>query len=85
MLKTCSKCGVELRLEEFACDRSKASGRKSICKACDRAKAAEYYERNRERILEAAFARNEAAREAMGWQGRRQRWSMAAVVRGRGT
>jgi len=78
MLKTCSKCGEGLRIDEFARDRSKASGRKSICRACDRAKARRYYAANRERKLAYTAERNEAlreAREATGWRGRRHRWS----------
>ncbi len=43
MIKRCPRCGVERPLGEFAVDRSKASGRKSLCKACDRDKARRYY------------------------------------------
>ena len=39
MLKTCPKCGDQLPVEEFARDRSKASGYKGFCKACDNAKS----------------------------------------------
>jgi hypothetical protein len=41
-MKTCSKCGEELPVEEFARDRTKASGYKSFCKACDNAKSRRY-------------------------------------------
>jgi hypothetical protein len=75
MLKTCTKCGNELRIGEFARDESKASGRKSICRACDREKSRDYYERNRERKLAYMAKRNAALREARGWQRRRERWS----------
>jgi hypothetical protein len=77
MLKTCPRCGDQVPLEEFARDRSKASGYASRCKACDREKARRYYEANRERKLAYMAERTEALREARGWQGRRQRWSMA--------
>jgi hypothetical protein len=43
--RCCYSCGLELDAEEFAADRSKGSGRKSICKVCDREKARAYYER----------------------------------------
>jgi hypothetical protein len=76
LLKTCSKCGEALRIREFARDRSKASGRKSHCKACDREKARRYYEANRERKLAYMAERNAALREARGWR-RRERWSPA--------
>jgi hypothetical protein len=32
-------------------DRSKASGRKSVCKECDAAKSRAYYAENRERVI----------------------------------
>jgi hypothetical protein len=57
--------------------RKKATGRKSVCKACDREKARRYYEANRERKLAYMAERNEALQQARGWQGRRQRWSAA--------
>ena len=78
--KSCTKCGEDLRIEEFARDKTKANGRKSICKACDREKSRRYYEANRERKLASMAKRRAAlreAREATGWRGRRQRWSMA--------
>jgi hypothetical protein len=39
----CYACGEDLPFEAFAVDRSKASGRKSICRRCDREKARAYY------------------------------------------
>lgn len=57
--KSCSNCGDVLELDEFPRDRSKADGRKSICRACDRAKAKAYYEANREQVLARASARYE--------------------------
>jgi hypothetical protein len=47
----CYTCGEELSAEAFAPDRSKAAGRKSICKRCDAEKSRRYYERNREKVL----------------------------------
>jgi hypothetical protein len=84
-MKKCTKCGDELRVEEFARDKTKASGRKSICKACDREKSRRYYEANRERKLAYMAERNEAlreAREATGWRGRRRSgrpWSLTSA------
>ena len=66
MLKTCSKCGDELRLEDFARDRTKASGYKGFCKACDNAKSRRYYEANRERSLASGAKRRAALRDAKG-------------------
>ena len=45
----CYACNRELPFEVFAPDRSKGSGRKSICRRCDNAKARRYYAANRER------------------------------------
>ena len=74
-MKICTKCGDELPIEEFARDRTRASGRKSLCKACDRAKSKAYYEANRERKLGYLARRNAALREARDHRGRRERWS----------
>ncbi len=60
--RSCSRCARELPLTDFARDASKAPGHKSICKACDRARAKRFYRANRERILAAANARNSQAR-----------------------
>ena len=71
-MKTCSKCGEELPVEEFARDRTKASGYKGFCKACDNAKSRRYYEANRERKLASMAKRRAALREAAGGRGRRR-------------
>lgn len=41
--RRCYRCRETLAAEDFAIDRSKGSGRKSICKRCDRARAAARY------------------------------------------
>ena len=41
--RPCPKCGALTERDGFAIDRSKASGRKSHCKACDRARRNAYY------------------------------------------
>ncbi len=46
----CYRCGPR-PVAEFARDRSKASGRKSICKSCDAAKSASYYAKNSARVI----------------------------------
>jgi hypothetical protein len=52
---------VERSLDDFSRDKSKASGRKSLCRACDNAKAKRYYEVNHEvitaRVIERAKTR----------------------------
>lgn len=53
----CFRCGERKPTSSFYADGSKASGRKSICKACDRAKAAAYYAENSERVISRTIAR----------------------------
>jgi hypothetical protein len=72
--KSRSVCGDVLELEDFPRDRSKADGRKSICKACDRVKAKAYYEANREQVLARASARYEELMKDVPESQRRQRW-----------
>jgi hypothetical protein len=43
----CATCDRTLPRESFGRDASKASGLKSICLECDRAKARAYYDRKR--------------------------------------
>ncbi len=47
----CYRCAIPKPIDQFARDRSKASGRKSICKPCDTAKSATYYAENAERVI----------------------------------
>jgi hypothetical protein len=49
--------------EDFGIDRSKASGRKSHCKACDRRRGNAYYAEHRDEL----YAQRETVREA-AWQ-----------------
>ena len=64
-------------VEDVARDRTKASGYKGFCKACDNAKSRRYYEANRERRLASGAKRRAAPQEAREWRGRRERWSAA--------
>ena len=61
----CYRCGPKL-LAEFARDRSKASGYKSICKSCDAAKAGDYYAANGERVRARINSRNAELRHEGG-------------------
>lgn len=54
----CYRCEASKPLDQFARDRSKASGRKSICKSCDKAKGKRYYAENGERAKARVNARN---------------------------
>jgi hypothetical protein len=66
-MRTCYSCLADLPAEEFALDRSKGSGRKSICKACDRDKSRRRY----------------VATRGEGWRPtRRTRWSEREARRG---
>jgi hypothetical protein len=50
-MRCCYACGRDRPVDEFARDKSKGSGRKSICKACDNAKSSRYYAANRDRVI----------------------------------
>jgi hypothetical protein len=76
-VRRCPRCERELPVEEFAVDASKASGRKSHCKACDGDKSKRYYGANRERRLAYMAARNARLREAAS-RGRRSTRRRAA-------
>ncbi len=55
--RTCPRCGESRAVLDFAVDRSKASRRKSWCRACDSARALRYYYANREAVLARIAAR----------------------------
>ncbi|MGI9019199.1 MAG: hypothetical protein ACR2G3_00620 [Solirubrobacterales bacterium] len=59
--KTCPDCGETKDVRAFAVDPSKASGRRSYCKPCDRARARAAYEANAGERRAKANARNAAA------------------------
>lgn len=60
--KPCPKCGVIRAEDGFSIDRSKASGRKSHCKICDRQRAQAYHDTHKDEL----YAKREAVREAAG-------------------
>jgi hypothetical protein len=62
--RPCPRCGVMTEEEGFGIDRSKGSGRKSHCRACDRRHGRAYYGAHREEQRAARLAAKEAAREA---------------------
>lgn len=74
----CYACKRDKPVGEFSPDSSKASGRSSICRVCDREKSRRYYEANRERKLAYMAARNAALREGRDWRGRRESRRRAA-------
>jgi hypothetical protein len=76
----CPRCERFLPVSDFARDKSKASGHKSWCKACDRAKSKRYYAANRERMLAKRAARTAERRET-GYQVRRG-WSKWRAISG---
>jgi hypothetical protein len=62
--KLCGGCGIFRDLEDFAVDRSKASGRKSRCRECDRERSRRYYAANREAVIRRVSAAQRKARAA---------------------
>jgi hypothetical protein len=61
--RPCPRCGLLTEEEGFGIDRSKASGRKSHCRACDRRHGRAYYDAHREEQRASRLAAKEAARE----------------------
>ena len=53
-MKHCSKCGEEKPLEAFHRDGKRKDGVSPQCKACVKAKSADWYQRNKERVSENA-------------------------------
>ena len=49
--KRCGQCGLDKHVEDFGIDRGKPSGRKSLCRVCDRVKFRRYYAANRTAVL----------------------------------
>ena len=62
--RPCSRCGELREAEDFARDRTRASGHKNHCKECDRAKARAYYVANRERVIARVSKTNRERRNA---------------------
>jgi len=60
--KRCPVCKQDKEPEDFYIDRSKASGLRSPCKACDLEKSRAYYQANRESKLARAKAGNDRRR-----------------------
>lgn len=56
----CRRCGGEFPLEEMARDASRASGRKGVCRGCDRARSRAYYAAHRVEVLARAAAKRPA-------------------------
>jgi hypothetical protein len=61
--RPCPRCVVMTVEADFGLDRSKASGRRSYCKACDRRRGRAYYDARKDEL----YAQRVAAREA-AWQ-----------------
>jgi hypothetical protein len=62
--RACPRCGVVTAEADFGVDRSKTSGRRSYCKACDRRRGRAYYAAHRDEFYAEREAVREAARQA---------------------
>jgi len=51
IVKTCTRCILELPLERFSTDRSRADGLSKWCKGCVSENSRKHYEKNREKTL----------------------------------
>ncbi len=63
--KRCAKCGRELPLSEFSKNNKKKDGLCCYCKSCTSNLRREYYENNKERLLEAKKIYCEANKERL--------------------
>jgi len=61
--RSCPSCGVMTEESGFSADKSKASGRRSPCRACDNRRGKAYYDAHKDEL----YAQREAVREA-AWQ-----------------
>lgn len=48
----CRVCGIEKKPGDFSRNKNIKGGRAKICKECERARAKEYYQRNRKKLIE---------------------------------
>ena len=62
--RPCPRCDVLTEKAGFAIDRSKAGGRRSYCKACDRKRGRAYYGTRKDELYAQREAVREAARQA---------------------
>lgn len=65
-MKTCTKCGLQKALDEFARMTSAPDGKQYNCKACNRETAKAYYAENKPTIAEKARWSHVKARYGLG-------------------
>ena len=58
----CTKCREDLPISEFAADRSKALGRRSWCKPCERENSRRYYVEHRAAVIARVSAQQKSKR-----------------------
>ena len=68
-MKKCTKCGEEKKLVEFNIDKSLKVGRQSKCKTCQK----QYYQENREKLLERKRQYRQKNREKLAEYGKQYR------------
>jgi hypothetical protein len=62
--RPCPKCGVITERDGFSVDQHAPSGRKALCRECDRKKARAYYEAHKDERRAERQATRQAAYEA---------------------
>jgi hypothetical protein len=62
--RPCPRCGIVTAEDGFAVDRSRASGRKSHCRECDRRRCQAWYDAHKDELYAQREAVREAARQA---------------------
>jgi NAD-dependent SIR2 family protein deacetylase len=60
---TCKRCGNTLDASDFAIDRSRKNGHKSVCKRCDAERARDYYTQHRDEVLDRIAVRQGRTRD----------------------
>jgi hypothetical protein len=60
-MKRCPRCDRTKSLDEFYGDRTKGSGHRWICKACDLERSRAYYRQHREGVLRRMSAKKRAS------------------------
>jgi len=72
-MKTCSKCKLELQLEQFSKAKKSKDGHRSQCKACINELSKKYYEENKEEISERTKKYREGNKDRISEWGKKYR------------
>lgn len=57
-MRTCIKCGIPKSLEEFRENKSRSDGYQAYCRPCDKQFQADWYQKNKEKVITKTRIRN---------------------------